>query len=51
VPRDLSEVASDLASVKGEVNAYLTDPNYKTLQLRLELAHAAVEASRRMRMN
>ena len=37
-------------------SAYLTDPNYATLRLRLELAHSAVEAAtvevrRRVRLN
>jgi transposase len=40
----------------GDANAYLTDPNYNTLRLRLENAHAAVEAAmvearRRVRLN
>jgi hypothetical protein len=40
----------------GDANAYLTDPNYSTLRLRLENAHAAVEAAavearRRVRLN
>ena len=44
------------ATFKGEANAYLTDPNYSTLRLRLEVAHAAVEAAavearRRVRLN
>jgi hypothetical protein len=42
--------------LKGDANAYLSDPNYKTLKLRLEGAHstleaAAVEARRRVRLN
>ena len=41
---------------KGEANAYLGDPNYDTLNHRLENAHsavegAAVEARRRVRLN
>jgi hypothetical protein len=54
--RDLAEVAHQLSSFKGEANAYLTDPNYNTLRLRLEIAHAAVEAAtvearRQVRLN
>jgi hypothetical protein len=48
--------AGQLASLKGEANAFLRDPNYDTLRLRLESAHAAVEATavearRRVRLN
>ena len=54
--RDLAEIASHIGQLKGEANAYLTDPNYSTLRLRLENAHAAVEAAmvearRRVRLN
>jgi hypothetical protein len=42
IARDLAEVAHQISTFKGEANAYLTDPNYGTLQLRLENAHAAV---------
>jgi hypothetical protein len=54
--RDLAEIASHIAQLKGESNAYLSDPNYNTLRLRLEAAHsaleaAAVEARRRVRLN
>ena len=54
--RDLAEIASHIGQLKGEANAYLTDPNYTTLKLRLEMAHsaveaAAVEARRRVRLN
>ena len=56
IARDLTEVAAQIATFKGEANAYLRDPNYGTLRLRLELAHsaveaAAVEARRRVRLN
>jgi hypothetical protein len=56
IARDLAEVASRLSSFKGEASAYLTDPNYGPVRLRLEAAHAAVEAAavearRRMRLN
>jgi hypothetical protein len=54
--RDLAEIAARISSLKGEANAYLTESNYNTLGLRLELAHAAVEAAtvearRRVRLN
>ena len=54
--RDLAEVAAQLSTFKGEANAYLSDPNYNALRLRLENAHAAVEAAmvearRRVRLN
>jgi hypothetical protein len=54
--RDLSEVAHQISSFKGDANAYLSDPNYDALRLRLENAHAAVEAAtvearRRVRLN
>ena len=56
IARDLADIAGQLASLKGDANAYLTDPNYNTLKLRLEAAHsaleaAAVEARRRVRLN
>ena len=54
--RDLAEIASHIGQLKGDANAYLTDPNYNTLKLRLEAVHsaveaAAVEARRRVRLN
>ncbi len=54
--RDLADIAGQLASLKGEAKAWLSDPNYNTLKLRLESAHsaveaAAVEARRRVRLN
>ena len=36
--RDLREIASHIGQLKGDANAYLTDPNYTTLKLRLESA-------------
>ena len=56
IARDLAEVASEISTFKGEANAYLSDPNYNTLRLRLEIAEAAVEAAavearRRVRLN
>ena len=54
--RDLTDIAGQLASLKGEANSWLRDSNYITLKLRLENAHAAVEAAavearRRVRLN
>jgi hypothetical protein len=56
IARDLAQVASHIAQLKGDARAYLSDPNYNTLKLRLEAAHsaleaAAVEARRRVRLN
>jgi hypothetical protein len=45
IARDLADIAGQLASLKGESNAYLIDPNYNTLKLRLESAHSALEAA------
>jgi len=45
IARDLADIAGQLASLKGVANAYLGDPSYDTLRLRLESAHAAVEAA------
>jgi hypothetical protein len=54
--RDLAAIAGQLASLKGEANAWLSNPHYNTLRLRLENAHSAVEAAtvearRRVRLN
>jgi hypothetical protein len=51
IARDLADIADQIASLQGEANAWLRDPNYATLRLRLENAHAAVEARRRLRLN
>jgi hypothetical protein len=56
IARDLAEVASQISTFKGEANAYLSDPTYNALRIRLETAHAAVEAAivearRRVRLN
>ena len=56
IARDLAEVAAQISTFKGEANAYLSDPNYNALRLRLEMAQAAVEAAmvearRRVRLN
>ncbi len=53
---DLADIAAQLASLKGEAKAWLSDPNYNALKLRLENAHSAVEAAtiearRRVRLN
>ena len=54
--RDLADIAGQLASLKGEAKAWLSDSNYNALKLRLESAHSAVEsavveARRRVRLN
>jgi hypothetical protein len=36
IARDLADIAGQLASLKGEAHAYLSDPSYNTLKLRLE---------------
>ena len=56
IARDLAEVAAQISTFKGEANAYLSDPNYNALRIRLETAQAAVEAAtvearRRVRLN
>jgi hypothetical protein len=56
IARELADIAGQLAALKGEANTWLRDPDYDTLKLRLELAHAAaeaaaVEARRRVRLN
>ena len=56
IARDLAEIASHIGQLKADARAYLSDPNYNTLKLRLEAAHsaleaAAVEARRRVRLN
>jgi hypothetical protein len=38
IARDLAQIASHIGQLKGDANAYLTDPNYNTLKLRLEIA-------------
>jgi hypothetical protein len=36
--RDLSEIATHIGQLKGEANAYLSDPIYERLKLRVECA-------------
>jgi hypothetical protein len=38
IARDLAKIASHIGQLKGEANAYLSDPNYDRLKLRLEIA-------------
>ncbi len=45
IARDLAEIASHIGQLKGDARAYLSDPNYNTLKLRLEGAHSALEAA------
>ena len=54
--RELAGLAAQLASLKGEANAWLSDESYDALRHRLEDAHASVEAAtvearRRVRLN
>jgi hypothetical protein len=54
--RDLSGMAGELAALKADARYWLTSPEYAVLHLRLENAHAAVEAAliearRKVRMN
>jgi hypothetical protein len=56
IARDLAEIATHIGQLKGDANAYLSNPNYDRLKLRLENALSAVEAAtiearRRVRMN
>jgi hypothetical protein len=43
--RELADLAAQLASLKGEANAWLSDESYDALRHRLEDAHASVEAA------
>jgi hypothetical protein len=38
IARDLMEIASHIGQLKGDANAYLTNPNYNRLKRRLENA-------------
>ena len=54
--RNLSGLAGELAALKADPHHWLTSPEYVGLHLRLENAHAAVEAAliearRRVRMD
>jgi hypothetical protein len=56
IARDLTGMAGELAALKGDAHHWLTSPEYAALHLRLENAHAEVEAAlvearRRVRMN
>jgi hypothetical protein len=56
IARDLTGLAGELAALEADARHWLTDPEYASLHLRLENAHAAVEAAlvearRRVRMN
>ena len=45
IARDLPNLSGRLGSMKDEALARLYSPEYDTLRLRLEVAHAAVEAA------
>jgi hypothetical protein len=54
--RELADLAAQLASLKGEAYAWMSDERHDALRHRLEDAHAsveaaAVEARRRVRLN
>ncbi len=54
--RDLSGISGELAALKADARHWLTAPEYAALHLRLENAHAAIEAAliearRRVRLN
>jgi hypothetical protein len=56
IARDLAEIATHIGQLKGDANAYLSDPNYERLHYRLESTLSAVEAAtiearRRVRLN
>ncbi len=56
VARDLSGMAGEMAALKADARHWLTAPEYAALHLRLENAHAAIEAAliearRRVRLN
>ncbi len=56
IARDLAEIGARISSLNGDAYNWLSDPNYEALRLRLEIAHAAVEAAavearRRVRLN
>jgi hypothetical protein len=36
IARDLAEIATHIGQLQGEANAYLSDPNYDRLKLRLK---------------
>jgi hypothetical protein len=44
-PRDLSGMAGELAALKADARHWLTGSEYAVLHLRLENAHAALEAA------
>jgi hypothetical protein len=43
--RDLTGMAGELAALKADARHWLTSPEYAVLHLRLENAHAALEAA------
>jgi hypothetical protein len=52
--RDMAEIATHIGQLKGEANAYLSEPSYDRLHHRLEnalcvLEVATIEARRRVR--
>jgi hypothetical protein len=56
IARDLSAVVKEMNALRVDANHWLTGPEYASLRLRLESAHAATEAAlvetrRRVRLN
>ena len=49
--RDLADIAGQLASLKGEANVWLRDPNHATLRFRLESAHGAASRQQLWRLD
>ena len=43
--RDLTKIVGELATLKADAAQWLTGPEYEALRVRLEIAHAAVEAA------
>ena len=43
--RDLTRIVGELTTLKADASQWLTGPEYEALRLRLEIAHAAVEAA------
>ena len=45
ITRDLTGIAGELASLKGDATQWLPGPEYEAMRHRLENAHAAAEAA------
>jgi hypothetical protein len=49
--RDLTGIVGELATLKADASQWLTSPEYEALRFRLEIAIAAAEARRRVRLD